>query len=618
MKQGIHASVELLNRHIEACDVTCPDSTGAGASNGTRMNGSKTLQKSLIWSLQAGVLTAEDIGASGSLEQLWRREIGLLENLEPLRKLDSHALPPEIVRGMMLIRANSLLRGYSGVRYEVIEAILALIAKRITPVVPLRGGISASGDLHPLAYLCGALEGNPDIYVNVGPWPSEKLLSADVALEQAGLESIVFAPMEASGLLKGSPASCSAAAFAIFQARQLAILAQLLTAMGTEALRGSRLNHHPFIASTRPHSGQTEVGSAIFGSLDDSELATQLPVTQGIMAQDCEALRTAAPWIGPQLEDLMLALTQIETELNSTTDDPILDTKTGSVHYGGNFQAASLISAMDKTLSAVQMLGRLIHAQCSALFNPRQNKGLPPNLCEPDLSSSLKGVDINMSAYMSELAHTSHPVTPFMQSAERHIQSVNSLSLITARNVLKAIDILSLMASSYIYALCQALDLRCLQLEFFDAVRDESHELFKTFWGDYTEDGTLPSGVWSEIVWPEIKKKWIKSVALDLKERADATAAEAHANISARLKGLTEHRYEWLGLHFLHNAPSFIRYLSEGFVKKYEKTRNKFFHKQSTPLYLCYASHSLYTYVRGELKVPLYQGLEEPLTLSTR
>ena len=328
MREAVKASVELVDRHLKEGDVIYSVNTGVGSNSGTRTNRVETLQKSMIQFYQAGVLTAEDTGTSRSLE--------------PWRKLDSHALPPEIVRGMMLIRANSFFRGHSGVRFEVIEAILALIARNITPVVPLRGSISASGDLNPLAYLCGALEGNPDIYVRVGPCPGEGVLTAGVALEQAGLKPITFGPKEALGLLNGTAASCSAASISIFQTRHLAMLAQVLTAMGTEALQGSRLNHHPFIASIRPHPGQVEVASNIFAFLADSKLATHARVKQGGMVQDRYPLRTASQWIGPQLEDLTLALQQVQIELNSTTDNPLLDTETDSVHYGGNFQAASL------------------------------------------------------------------------------------------------------------------------------------------------------------------------------------------------------------------------------------------------------------------------------------
>ena len=133
----------------------------------------------------------------------------------------------------MLIRCNSLLRAHSAVRIQVVRNILALLALDMTPVVPLRGSISARGDLTPLAYISGAIEGNPDLAMNCGEGQNHRIIPASQALQEAGLTPLEFGPKEGLGPLNGTAFSCGAANLVLFEANQLGILSQLLTAMGT-------------------------------------------------------------------------------------------------------------------------------------------------------------------------------------------------------------------------------------------------------------------------------------------------------------------------------------------------------------------------------------------------
>ncbi len=143
----------------------------------------------------------------------------------------------------MLIRCNSLLRGHSGVRLDLVEGILTLLSKGMTPVVPLRGSISASGDLSSLSYIAGMLEGNPDIFVRVDGDDKAEYMSAPEALARAGLTPLVLQAKEALGITNGTATSCAAASLATHQALQLAVLTQMLTAMATEALLGTTHNY---------------------------------------------------------------------------------------------------------------------------------------------------------------------------------------------------------------------------------------------------------------------------------------------------------------------------------------------------------------------------------------
>lgn len=386
------------------------------------------------------------------------------------------SMPEAWVRGAMLVRCNSLLRGHSAVRLDVIKSLLTLLQNNVIPLVPLRGSISASGDLCPLSYVAGALAGNPDVRVWTGPRSARKLMTSDQALASLKIHPVVFGPKETLGLLNGTAMSAAVATLAQHQADHLLLLAQMLTAMGVEALLGRVESFDPFIAEVRPHRGQREVAQNITSFLKGSLLAEVVEHEERYkdhLRQDRYALRTASQWMGPYVEDLMLARDQLNTELNSTTDNPMIDISARKVHHAGNFQAVSVTTATEKTRLALQMIGKIMFAQSCELLDVHQNNGLPPNLAadEPSISYTLKGVDINMAAYMSELAFLVNPVSSHVQSAEMHNQAVNSLALISARYTHKALDVLSLMLSAYLYSLCQALDLRVMNALFLERLR---------------------------------------------------------------------------------------------------------------------------------------------------
>lgn len=405
--------------------------TGFGGSADVRTSKHVALQQGLVQLLNSGVLTSRDTMPAS-----------------PTSSMNGYStsMPTSWARGLMLARLNSIIRGHSAVSLEIIETIVAFLQKDMTPIIPIRGSISASGDLIPLSYLAGCIQGSTDVYMRVGNL-NPKIVTAAVGLKEAGIQPIVLGAKEGLGLLNGTAASVAVASLAIYESNQIALISQMLTAMGCEALQGTAESFHAFIAKTRPHKGQIEAASNILGFLSSSELASGVDGenkdVEGL-AQDRYALRTSSQWIGPQLEDLMLATEQITLELNSTTDNPLIDVEGDAILHGGNFQAASITSAMEKTRLSVQMLAKMLFAQCTEIINPALNRGLPPNLCadDPSLSFTMKGVDISMAAYYSEIAFLSNPVSTHVQSAEMHNQALNSLALISARYTLQVSDIL--------------------------------------------------------------------------------------------------------------------------------------------------------------------------------
>lgn len=358
---------------------------------------------------------------------------------------------------------------------EVVRSLLNLLEHKITLVVPLRGSVSASGDLLPLSYIAGALEGSPDIYVQVQESPiANSVVTAYDALVSKGLDPRVMGPKESLSVVDGTSSTAALAALVMFESQLLSVLVQALSVIAVEALAGNSESFHPFISATRPHSGQIECTCNVSYLLQGSRLAQNMngnkDRNRSGLIQDRYALRSVTQWIGPQLEDLQLAHHQIEVELNSSCDNPLVDVESNDAYYGCNFQAASTTSAMEKTRITLQMLRKIIFAQATEIVEPHLNNGLPTNLVadNPDFSFTMKGVDTNMAAYMAELAYLAHPLGACIQAAEMHNHSVNSMALASSLFAMDAVEILSIICACHLYVSCQALDLRALQLKFIE------------------------------------------------------------------------------------------------------------------------------------------------------
>lgn len=238
--------------------------------------------------------------------------------------------PESWVRGAILVRLNSLMRGHSGVRWKVLEKMQSILAYNITPVVPLRSSISASGDLSPLSYVAGTIAGQTGIQAWVdGPDGARKKIPACEALKERKIEATTFEPKEALGILNGTAFSSSVAALAIHDASMLCLLTQVTTAMAIEALYGTDGSFSSFIHDVcRPHPGQVECANTIAVMLETSKFASHhrdeihlsISEDEGSLRQDRYTLRTSAQWIGPQIEDIHQSWKTIEREMNSTTE----------------------------------------------------------------------------------------------------------------------------------------------------------------------------------------------------------------------------------------------------------------------------------------------------------
>ena len=435
------------------------------------------LQQILIRQLHSGILATPSSGSTQDQKyaDTFLRHGEALPLEDPMT---STCIPEAWARASMLVRVNSLIQGFSGVRPEVVQGIVNLLHRNITPRIPLRGSISASGDLMPLSYVGGVLQGRPSVTAWAGKAKDRRIVTADVALAEAKLEPIHLGPKEGLAIINGTAVSTGVAALAIHDANGLAILSQLLTAMSVEALIGTSESFDSIFAHVRPHPGQVESSHNIFSFLDGSKLAKDNDgLEAGSLRQDRYSIRTASQWIGPVLEDLQLANRQITMESNSVTDNPLVDVKRAKVLNGGNFQAKAVTSAMDKMRCGLQTIGQMLYAQCTEIINPKTNNGLPPNLVadEPSQSYLFKPLDIMIAALQSELGFLSHPAGTYVQPAEMGNQALNSLALLSARYSHIALAVLSQLCAAHLFALCQALDLRAMHLRYCESFRPTFH-----------------------------------------------------------------------------------------------------------------------------------------------
>jgi len=329
------------------------------------------------------------------------------------------------------------------------------------------------------------------------------------------------------------------AALVVTGAKDVVILSAVLTALSIEAMLGSRDSFDPFVGHARPHPGQIESAHLIWSLLSESgfaqgdEVEVKIEDDEGVLRQDRYSLRTSPQWLGPQFEDIKRVEETIRIEVNSTTDNPLVEPPRetggqGKIHHAGNFQALAVTNAMDHLRLSLSHLGRLMFVQLTEMINPAMNRGLPGNLSggESALDFGCKGLDIAAASYAGELnALGGMNVGVGNVSAEMHNQSLNSLALISARYTLTALEVSQLMAATHLFVVCQALDARAMYVEMrqlsAQVVRDVVRQEFALSGADQLVDRIARK------VLPQVYDTLDRTTGMDTAPRMAKVASEA-------------------------------------------------------------------------------------------
>ncbi|TWP50855.1 aromatic amino acid lyase [Lentzea tibetensis] len=381
----------------------------------------------------------------------------------------------DVVRATMLVRANCLARGYSGVRPEVVRQLLDFLRHDIVPVIPERGSVGASGDLVPLCYLASALTGEGDV------WFRGSVVDAADALRECGLDPLVLGPKEGLALINGTSFMSGFATLACADAAEIAHVADVCTALGMEALLGNRGHFDPFIHAQKAHAGQVRSAGTIRSLLEGSTLTrddhhvlranTALGDNRFLKLehpiQNRYSLRCAPHVVGVLHDTLDWARGMVEVEINSTNDNPLFDVDAGAVRNGGNFYGGHIGQAMDSLKTAVASVGDLLDRQLALVVDEKFNNGLTPNLIpfladddETGLHHGFKGTQLAASAYTAEALKLTMPATSFSRSTEAHNQDKVSMGTIAARDARTVVELVREVAAIVLMAHCQAIDLR--------------------------------------------------------------------------------------------------------------------------------------------------------------
>jgi histidine ammonia-lyase len=349
-----------------------------------------------------------------------------------LRLLRSHACgvgepyPDDVVRAAMLLRANTLAKGYSGARIETVELLIECLNRGVLPRVPARGSVGASGDLAPLAHLALPLVGEGKA------WFDGTLLSGEAALAAAGLEPTVLAAKEGLSLINGTQFMAAMATLSLVRAKRLARTADLACALSLEALQGSRTSFHPAIHAARPLRGQLDSAANVLRLLDGSSIIESHRWCDKV--QDAYSLRCAPQVHGASRDLLDHVETTVAIELNAATDNPLVLVDEGLVVSNGNFHGQPLAFGLDTLAMAVAELASISERRVERLVNPSLSDGLPPFLIrEGGLNSGFMIPQYVAAALVSENKSLCHPASvdsiPTSAGQEDHVSMGNAAGL---------------------------------------------------------------------------------------------------------------------------------------------------------------------------------------------
>jgi len=380
-------------------------------------------------------------------------------------------LKPYIAIGVLVIRLNTLLKGFSGVRIELLELMREMINHRIAPFIPECGSVGASGDLIHLAHMALGLIGEGRLY------DGETLKPADEVLKAHGLAPMRLSYKEGIALINGTSAMTSLAAFALFGAKKLLRLACVTGAFSLEIFGGIDDAFDEDLHAVKPHPGQVSIAETVrrlyHGSANitpRSEMHERIrqqqqdgPVFETtINVQDVYSVRCTPQVLAPVSEAIDLAVRTVETEANSSNDNPIIIPERKKIIHGGNFHGQSIAFCMDALSMAISTLCNLSERRINKLLDPKLNEGLPEHLIPGTigLTMGFMGAQYLATSTTAENRQLAGPVSTHSISCNASNQDVVSMGTVAARKAFKAISNAKHILTLEVLADLQALSFR--------------------------------------------------------------------------------------------------------------------------------------------------------------
>ncbi|WP_188207666.1 histidine ammonia-lyase [Alkalibacillus aidingensis] len=378
-------------------------------------------------------------------------------NALQLNLIHSHAcgvgepFSEEVSRAMVLLRANTLLKGYSGVRPVVIERLVELLNKQVHPVIPSQGSLGASGDLAPLAHLALVLIGEGEVF-NQGDKQSTKEV-----FSQKQIDPIQLVAKEGLALINGTQAMTAVGVLSYLKAEELLSQAERIAAITIEGLEGIMDAFDERIHRARGFTEQIDVARRISEYLQDSQLVTKQGEKR---VQDAYSIRCIPQVLGASWQTLKYVKDKLAVEINAATDNPLIFNEQGEVRSGGNFHGQPIAIAMDLLKIGMSEVASMAERRIERLVNPQLND-LPPFLSpEPGLQSGAMIMQYTAASLVSENKTLSHPASvdsiPSSANQEDHV----SMGTIGARHAAQIIENVRRVLAIELMCAMQAVEIR--------------------------------------------------------------------------------------------------------------------------------------------------------------
>lgn len=418
---NVEKSRSLVDKFVDEEKVVYGITTGFGSFSdvGITKEETKTLQKNLIISHACGV---------------------------------GNSLDEEIVRGVMLLRANALSKGFSGIRLSTLNTLIEMLNKKVHPIIPEKGSLGASGDLAPLSHMVLVMIGEGEaIYEGIR-------MSGKEAMDKASIETVELTSKEGLALINGTQVLTSVGAFTICDSINLSKTADIVAALSMEALNGIVDAFDPRVHKIRPHLGQISTAENILKILEESKMTTR----QGeLRVQDAYSIRCIPQVHGASKDCFKYVKERVEIELNSATDNPLIFADEEEVISGGNFHGQPMALSFDFLAIGLAELANISERRLERLVNPSLSNGLPAFLVgNGGLNSGFMIVQYSAASLVSENKVLAHPASvdsiPSSANQEDHV----SMGTIAARKSREIMSNVRKVLAMEILAACQAIDLR--------------------------------------------------------------------------------------------------------------------------------------------------------------